>query len=67
MLILLQIIVERDAKIKQQETEITNLRKKNYEFRSKNTELTDQLKAMQTETKKTETRARDSTRDEINA
>ena len=42
----LQIVLEKDCKIKQQETEITNLRKKNYEFRSKNTELSDQLKAI---------------------
>ena len=36
---LLQIIIEKDSKIKQQGDEITNLRKKNYEFRSKYQEL----------------------------
>ena len=34
-----KIIIEKDAKIESQRTEITNLRNKNYEMRSKNQEL----------------------------
>lgn len=37
-------MVEKDAKIEQQRAEITNLRKKNFEFRSKNQELQDSIK-----------------------
>ena len=39
-----QIIAEKDAKIEEQKSEINSLRKKNFEFRSKNQELSDKLK-----------------------
>ena len=39
-----QIIAEKDAKIEEQKAEINSLRKKNFEFRSKNQELSDKLK-----------------------
>ena len=40
----MQIIIEKDSKIESQRIELTNLRKKNFEFRSKNQELQDSIK-----------------------
>ena len=40
----IQILKEKDGVIEKQRTEITNLRKKNFEFRSKVTELQDKEK-----------------------
>ena len=37
---------EKDMKVEEQRAEITNLRKKNFEFRSKYQELQDQMKAI---------------------
>lgn len=39
------IITEKDSKIEKQSTEMTNLRKKNFEFRSKIQELQDEARA----------------------
>ena len=41
---LLQIIKDKDATIQKQRTDLTNLRKKNFDFRSKITELEDKAK-----------------------